>query len=48
LSHNTPLIRLGGETYSCQLQLQGPKAQGSIAVVFVAEFLTQQRFLKRI
>ena len=43
-----PLIKLDGETYSCQLQLPGPKVQGSTAVVFVAEFLTLQKFLKPI
>lgn len=44
----TPLIRLDGETHSCQLQLPGPKVQGRTAVAFVAEFLTRQKFLKRI
>jgi hypothetical protein len=43
-----PLIRLDGETYSCQLQLPGPKVQGSTAVAFVAEFLIRQKFLKLI
>ncbi|MDQ3848642.1 MAG: hypothetical protein M3261_06775 [Thermoproteota archaeon] len=43
-----PLIRLDGETYSCQLQLPDPKIQGSTAVAFVAEFLNQQKFLKPI
>jgi hypothetical protein len=43
-----PLIRLDDETYPCQLQLPGLKVQGSTAVAFVAEFLTQQKFLKPI
>jgi hypothetical protein len=47
-SHITPLIRLDGETYSCQQQLPGPKVQGSTAVAFVAEFLTPQKILKPI
>jgi hypothetical protein len=44
----TPLIRLDGETYSCQLLLPGPRVQGSTAVAFVVEFLTRQKFLKHI
>jgi hypothetical protein len=43
-----PLIRLDGETYSCQLQLPGLRIRGSIAVAFVVEFLTRQKFLKHI
>ncbi|MDQ3851810.1 MAG: hypothetical protein M3299_03130 [Thermoproteota archaeon] len=43
-----PLIRLDGETYSCQLQLPGLRLQGSTVVAFVAEFLIRQKFLKHI